>query len=203
MTGGGRSALWPPGKGEYWAAVTGGYSRERWPGRAPGCASGGRSRLRHLCSGVVARPRPARLPVAAVRAGDRAARYRCGPPRAETGGHPRTETPFDPAVPRSGDAPAQAAAVRAEPPGCRRRCSQQHRAPSPSLKHWRGLKPPEPVAVVAEAEASGRRPSEQLPGSAAAAVTTRPPPPGPLARGRRADDDRAWTGPARRAGRRP
>jgi len=51
--------------------------------------------------------------------------------------------------------------------------------------------------------AAGRLPSERSPGSAAAPATTRPPPPGPLARGRRADAGRAWTGSARRAGRRP
>ena len=198
-----RSALWPPGTGECWPAVTAGYSRVRRLGRAPGCASAGRSRMRHLHSGAAVRLRPARVLVVAVRAGGRAARDRCGPPRAETGGHPRAGTPFDPAVPRSGSASVQAAAVRAESPACRRRCSQQHHAPPLPLTHRRGLKPPEPAAVGAGAQAPGPRPSGQSPGSVAAPVTTRPPPPGPLARGRRVDDDLAWTGSARRAGRRP
>jgi len=179
VTGGGRTALWPPGKGECWLAATAGYSRVRWPGRAPGSASGGRSLPRHRHWGAVAAPLPARAPVVAVRAGGRAVRPGGGPPWPETGGRPGAADPFDPAVPRSGSAPEPVVAVRARPPGCRRRCSQQHHAPSGPSKHPRGLKPCEPLGVAAVVPVPGRRASEQSPEPVAPAVTTRPPPPGP------------------------
>ena len=199
--GGRRSVLWLPATGEYWPAATAGYSRVRRTGRAPGWASGGRSRLRHRRSVAAVRPQPARVPVVAVRDAGRAARGEGGPPRPARGGRPRAGTPFDPAVPRSGSGPEPVAVVRAESLEHPRRCSQQHHAPSSPLKDRRGLRPPEPVEVGAQAP--GRQASERSPGSAAAPVTTMPPPPGPLARARRADADRAWTESARRAGRRP